>query len=165
MLCVKAGVDRIGVGDELRRPGNVIALQNLQIDTVRAFLAAEPGVELFFIVGADNLPELVTWKDHATLLTLALFAVAGRPGHDLEKHLASFERSFGADATRGLRERIVPIEEDPVSATEIRERVRAGKPIDGLVPAAVRDYMTTHGLYRALSPGLDSRSTQGEKKR
>ena len=44
---------------------------------------------------------------------------------------------------------IVPLQEDPVSATAIRERVRSGKPIDGLVPDPVRDYILSHGLYRA----------------
>jgi nicotinic acid mononucleotide adenylyltransferase len=41
----------------------------------------------------------------------------------------------------------VPLEPDPISATEIRSRVQNGLPIDGLVPDAVRDYVRTHRLY------------------
>jgi nicotinate-nucleotide adenylyltransferase len=137
---------------ELERAG-----PSYTIDTVRAFLAAEPGVELYFIVGADNVPELTTWKDNRTLVTLARFAVAARPGHDLEKDLADIERSLGKEAARGLRERIVPLAPDAVSATEIRARVRAGKPIDGLVPDAVRDYIHSHGLYGQLASSKEKK--------
>lgn len=34
-----------------------------------------------------------------------------------------------------------------VSASVIRDRVRAGLPIAGLVPAAVADYIAAHRLY------------------
>jgi nicotinate-nucleotide adenylyltransferase len=36
----------------------------------------------------------------------------------------------------------------PVSATEVRERVRRGEPIGDLVPPAVADYIRERGLYR-----------------
>jgi nicotinate-nucleotide adenylyltransferase len=36
----------------------------------------------------------------------------------------------------------------PVSATEIRDRVRRGLPVDDLVPPAVEAYIREHGLYR-----------------
>ena len=49
---------------------------------------------------------------------------------------------------RILQERIVPAPLVPISATEIRRRVRAGQPIDGLTPRAVVDYIREHGLYR-----------------
>jgi len=34
-----------------------------------------------------------------------------------------------------------------VSSTEIRARLRAGEPVDGLVPRSVLDYIRQRGLY------------------
>jgi nicotinate-nucleotide adenylyltransferase len=47
-------------------------------------------------------------------------------------------------------ERIEPFELEPhdVSSTLVRERVRRGEPIDGLVVPEVADYMAANGLYR-----------------
>ena len=49
----------------------------------------------------------------------------------------------------GARTILLPVNPPPVSSTEIRARVRAGLPIDGLVPPAVAEYIASHGLYRA----------------
>ena len=35
-----------------------------------------------------------------------------------------------------------------VSATDIRERVRVGRSIEGLVPESVREYIAAENLYR-----------------
>jgi nicotinate-nucleotide adenylyltransferase len=131
---------------ELERAG-----PSFTIDTVRAFLSKEPGVELYFVVGSDTVPELASWKDVRELLRLARFAVVGRAGRDLEKDFAHLEKEIGAEAVRGLRERVVPMEPSSVSATEVRARVAAGKPIDGWVPGAVADYIRSHKLY-AIPP-------------
>ena len=122
---------------ELERTG-----PSYTIDTVRSFLASNQGAELHFVVGADSVPELRTWRDARTLLQLARFAVVARPGCDLTKDLADLERELGA------RLSVIPIEPDAISATEIRERVRKNEPLDGFVPPAVRDYIAAKNLYR-----------------
>src|SRR6478752_4399325 len=42
-----------------------------------------PGVELFFITGADALAQILTWKDAEELFALAHFIGVTRPGHTL----------------------------------------------------------------------------------
>ena len=143
---------------ELTRTG-----PSFTIDTLRWFRERDPAAELFFVVGADSVPELKTWRDARELFRLARFAVAARPGHDLEGDLAALARDLGAEAAQGLRERVVPIEPDPLSATEIRRRLRDGDSIEGLVPDAVRRYIHERGLYGARmlpAPGRPARETR-----
>lgn len=45
---------------------------------------------------------------------------------------------------------------DSLSSTIVRDRVRQGLPVDGLVPPAVASYIAEHGLYRAQRPFSDT---------
>jgi nicotinate-nucleotide adenylyltransferase len=129
---------------ELRRSG-----PSFTIDTIAAFERDRPDAELFFIIGADSLGELESWRDAGKLLDRVRFVVVNRPGHDVERGLGAVEHALGAARAQGLRERTVTMEPVSVSATQIRDKVRRGEPIDGLVPDRVRDYIAAHGLYRA----------------
>jgi nicotinate-nucleotide adenylyltransferase len=88
-----------------------------------------------FLVGADELAAFPTWKEPERVLELARLGVATRPGY--------------APATASPRIRIFELEPHPVSSSELRERVRRGEPIDGLVEPSVAAYIAEHGLYRA----------------
>ncbi len=134
---------------ELRRDG-----PSYTIDTVRAFLAADPGGEVHFIVGADGLPLLSTWKDIRELLRIGRFAVVARPGFDPREEIERARPALGDEAARSLIAGVVDMEPVSVSATDIRARVARGRPIDGLVPDSVRDYILAHRLYRKRSGGL-----------
>ena len=112
------------------------------IDTARAFLEKEQGSTIVFIVGADSVPELKTWKDARELVKLVQFAAVPRPGRDLEADLKQARSDLGAEITR------IPMSDAQVSSTEVRTRLRDGQPIDGLVPEAVREYIAARGLYK-----------------
>jgi nicotinate-nucleotide adenylyltransferase len=86
-----------------------------------------------FLIGADELEALPTWKEPERLLELARLGVATRPGY--------------APATSSPRIRIFELEPHPVSSSELRERVRRGESIDGLVVPAVARYIERHDLY------------------
>jgi len=49
---------------------------------------------------------------------------------------------------RHLQDHVVEAPLLDISATDIRDRVRAGKSIDRLVPRAVADYILARNLYR-----------------
>jgi nicotinate-nucleotide adenylyltransferase len=107
-----------------------------------------PDRELFFLIGADILPELGRWRQPERILRLARLAVVNRPGAP-PPDLSRLERlSPGA----GLRATLVEIPGVDIAARDIRERVRAGRPIRYLTPPKVERYILEHALYRA-APG------------
>ena len=52
------------------------------------------------------------------------------------------------ETNRRLAEGFYPQFDLPVSSTEIRAALQAGKPVDTMVPPAVAAYIEAHGLYR-----------------
>lgn len=91
-----------------------------------------------FLLGADELEALPTWKDPERLLELAQLGVATRPGHNV---------SLPGPETASPRIRVFEMEPHPVSSSDLRARVRRGEPLDGLVVPAVAAYIAAHGLY------------------
>ena len=109
-------------------------------DTLEALRAARPDNELFLVLGEDALADLPNWVRPERILELATLAVASRAN----------SQKAAADWLPGLEERIVWLKMPlvPVSATEIRDRVRLGESIGELVPPSVEAYIWEHGLYR-----------------
>lgn len=137
-MCRLASADAedVGVDDlEIRRPG-----PSYTIDTVRA-LRSRGIARIGWLVGADWLPRLPTWRCWDQLRNEVEFLVARRPG---------FEIDFDSlpESVRSLRDHVVETPLIDVSSTEIRRRVRAGEPIAGLVHPAVERYIRERGLYR-----------------
>lgn len=108
-------------------------------DTVRRVIASlEPGErELWLIVGADSLVELPRWKDPEALFRDVRVAVLPRPGVDL----AAVPPGYLA------RVRLLKTPLLPVSATDVRRRLKRGDSMAGLLPPAVIEYIRCHGLY------------------
>ena len=100
-----------------------------------------PEVELFFVAGADAARRLGTWKGIDRLATLAEVVAVERPGHDL----GDFNPDPGWPRVRVMKTPGIDI-----SSTEIRERVREGRPIDYLVPAPVARFIRERGLYMEI---------------
>ncbi len=127
---------------DLRRPG-----PSYTVDTLR-FLREERGreAEFFFITGADAVLEIMRWKDPQMLLTLATFVAAARPGYPRER-LEEILSSLPA----GLKSRIIYLEIPAlaISSSDLRERVRTGRPIKYLLPESVEFYIRKEGLYRS----------------
>lgn len=120
---------------ELEREG-----PSYSLDTILHFRQAVAG-DLFFITGADAILEILTWHRHAEVIGACRFIAATRPGYDLTRLKAALPSAY--------LERISVITTPGVdiSSTDLRARVRAGKPIRYLVPDAVDVYVRKHGLY------------------
>ncbi len=105
------------------------------IDTVRDYKRRFPQAELFYLIGADHIAQLPKWRSADELAGLAEFVVIPRPG---EKS-ARLPAPFGGRTLTGF-----PL---GVSSSQIRARVKAGLPIDWLVPAAVAEVIRNNRLY------------------
>ncbi len=105
------------------------------VDTVRTVLAAEPGAEVYLVVGADVLGTLDTWHDHAALRELVVLAVVDRPG---------VPRVDPPPGWRAVRVAVTPLD---VSSTELRTALEAGVVVEGLLPEAVIRCISERGLY------------------
>lgn len=105
------------------------------VDTLRDLHRAYDPADLFFIMGADALAGVATWRDPDEVRALAHMVAVTRPGHPITTDLPP-----GA-AT------LLEIPSLDVSSTMCRERVQRGQPIDFLVPAPVVDYIRKHHLY------------------
>ncbi|MCL6549215.1 MAG: nicotinate-nucleotide adenylyltransferase, partial [Alicyclobacillus sp.] len=113
------------------------------VDTVKEFRYLYDRAEIWFITGADAVLEILAWYRAEELFRLCRVVAAARPGYSLNG-LSERLAPLG-----DLRERIdvLKVPGVAVSSTEIRERVKAGKPIKYLLPEAVEEYITLHKLY------------------
>ena len=112
------------------------------VDTLKELQAErDDDVELYFVTGADAMLEIFQWKSAEEALERAHFIAATRPGYDL----AGFEE--GAPMSHP-RVNVMSIPALAISSTDIRERVRDGRPIRYLVPEGVQTYIEKAGLYR-----------------
>jgi nicotinate-nucleotide adenylyltransferase len=105
------------------------------IETLRALRQRWPAgkAELMLLLGADAAAQFPHWKDPDGVRALADVVVLTRG-----------EESVGLPA--GLR-RLATRRVD-VSSSEIRDRVRMGKPVGAFLTEAVASYIATRGLYR-----------------
>ena len=105
------------------------------IDTVRHYATRFPQAKLYCLIGADQVQHLSLWREANNLAQAVEFVVVPRPG----EAPTSASPPFRARSLRGF-----PF---AVSASQIRDRVRAGLCIDWLVPRAVAEAIRNEHLY------------------
>lgn len=118
------------------------------VDTLRQLSSDMPGVELFFITGADAVWEILTWKEADEAAKLCVFIAATRPGYDLTKFQELHAHAPEEGRVDGPRLSAMEIPALAISSTDIRRRVVEGRPIRYLMPEGVVSYVTKRGLYR-----------------
>jgi nicotinate-nucleotide adenylyltransferase len=106
------------------------------IYTVREIASLYPNHTLFLIIGEDSLFEIITWKDSEKLLKLIKLIVVKR--NDIDKAgraMPLADIAFSA---------AMPMD---ISSTLIREMLKSGRSIAGMVPASVEKFILKKGLY------------------
>jgi nicotinate-nucleotide adenylyltransferase len=126
-----AGRTHCAVDDQEIRRGGV----SYTVETLRDYRRRFPQADLFYLIGADNAAKLNKWRDAGELAKLAEFVAIPRPGGAA----ANFPPPFRGQTLKGF-----PL---GVSSSEIRVRVKAGLPIDHLVPPFVAEAIRGSQLY------------------
>lgn len=115
---------------EIRRNG-----PSYTFDTVAA-LSGGSSAKIYFLIGSDALSDLARWHRARELVRRVTFAVFRRPG------------SAGIRPPRWVRKWVeVDGPMIDVSSTEIRDRIRRGRPIRRLVPDAAAALLRKRRLY------------------
>jgi nicotinate-nucleotide adenylyltransferase len=149
---VTDGRDRCGMIEAILGHNKAFCLSHYEIskdgpsytvETLRHWKSILDG-PLYFILGFDSIVQLETWRMGPEIISGYPLITAKRPGTYDEEGMARIEEyrvKYGADIT--------VLEMPPVdaSSTEIRELVKEGKPITGLVLPEVEEYIRSRGLY------------------
>ncbi len=119
------------------------------LDTIRALRASYgKNTVMYFITGADAILDIMSWKEPEQVLEECCIIAATRPGYDLaklEKALPPGERKRRKTDPHVI---VLEIPALAISSTDIRQRVREGRPIRYLVPESVVQYIDKNGFYR-----------------
>jgi len=126
-----AGNENCEVDDQEIKRGGI----SYTVDTLHDYSRRFPQAELIYLIGADNVPTLPKWREAAELARLAEFVAIPRPG----QAPVSFPPPFRGRMLTGF-----PF---GVSSSQIRARVKAGLPIDPLVPPPVAEAIRNYRLY------------------
>jgi nicotinate-nucleotide adenylyltransferase len=106
------------------------------VDTLEHLSEKNPGAKLFLLLGEDALAGFEQWRSPERIRELATVAVMRRDGSG--KGSKTLPNGVKEVSTRRV----------DVSATEIRDRLAAGKSIKGFVPESVERFIDARGLYR-----------------
>ena len=145
---------------EIDRKGATYTVETLR--EVRAELGADASI--VFLMGADQLQKLDTWRDWRDLFALANFGVAARPGYrlddaglppavaaELAQRRASFDDVRASPAGKVCVAHTLAVD---ISATAVRAALHATPRTDkvphlsALVAPQVLDYIQQHNLYK-----------------
>jgi nicotinate-nucleotide adenylyltransferase len=126
-----AGKERILISEiEFERQG-----PSYTVDTLTELQREYPDDEFYFLIGADNISEMESWHQPERIFEMVNVVAAGRPGFSGAGKFAGMIESF----------EMKPVN---ISSTMIREKVRAGQSISGLLPAAIEEYVLNRNLYK-----------------
>jgi len=132
LALVEAAVDGIegleASAVEVEREGASVTADTLEV-------LAAPGRELALVLGADAVANMHTWRRLDDTRHLATIVVVERDGEHAQPPGA------------GWRVEHVRIPRLDISSTDVRARLAAGRPIDGLVPPAVVRAIASRDLY------------------
>ena len=113
--------------------------------TMRYMADKYKNTDLYMIMGTDSFLMIEKWKNSKELLQNYSFIVGSRPGYredELKECISRLRNEYGV-----LVVNIDNIKMD-ISSTDIRNRIRDGRSILGLVPESVERYIQDRGLYR-----------------
>ncbi|MBC7684547.1 MAG: nicotinate-nucleotide adenylyltransferase [Bdellovibrionales bacterium] len=129
------------------------------VDTLRNVRAQlGPDASLVFLIGADQLLHLDTWRDWRHLFDLAHIGVAARPGFslagaalppavaiELQQRQGSLEQLRNTPSGHAYVAQALAVD---VSSTQVRAALQRGEQANSLISPVVLDYIQQHNLYK-----------------
>lgn len=106
-----------------------------------------PQHKFSFIIGSDNLKTLKKWRQWKELLKTTKFSVFPRPEFDYD--LSKYDLDDAQYQLELVRHPLLVTIN--ISSTNIRERMKKGFSISGLVPEKIENYIKEHKLYLCKS--------------
>lgn len=123
---------------EMRRGG-----RSFTADTLRGLKKIYPNAVMYFLMGEDMFLTLEHWREPEVIFSYATICVAPR-SKDGGERLSGYASGLRA---KGAKVQIEPITYLPLSSTMVREAVRKGESISGMVPQPVAEYIRENHLY------------------
>lgn len=124
---------------ELNREG-----PSYTVETLRQLKTDHPDDEFFFIVGADSVRDLHTWREPASILELATLIGVNRPNID-RPDLTELTQKFGEIVRKKIIWVTMPGMD--ISSTDIRKRILEKKSVRFMIPRSVEVYIHNNKLY------------------
>ena len=125
---------------ELKRSG-----PSFTVDTLRELTVEFPGQDLYFLMGADSLRDLLTWREPEEIARLATIVACNRPGV-AEVTSSQIVEWVGQEIAARVLSLTMPGTD--LSATELRQRIADRRTLRFLTPRAVEAFISQHGLYK-----------------
>ena len=124
---------------EIERGGNTYTC-----DTLRTLKKENPDTEYYFILGADSLLAIESWKNPEEIFASCTLLTAVRDETDRELEAAEkrLSEKYHAKIGRPMCKNM------DISSTDIRKFIKNGQSVRYLVPDAVIQYIEQHKLYR-----------------
>jgi nicotinate-nucleotide adenylyltransferase len=135
---------------EAKRPG-----PHYSVETLESIRREHPDDDLFFLIGADSLADLPTWREPERIARLATIVVVNRPG--IEEVDPARLPDFGPGSHPLAWVSIPPV---GIASSDLRRRLAEGRSIRYMVPRGVEAYIEAHGLYRDAEKGTSTASGQ-----
>ena len=139
-----AGHPKFAVSDlELRRAG-----PSYTVDTLEALRI--PREDVFLIVGSETFLDLLTWREPRRVARLARIVVVPRVGSAFDPESDAVRKVVREIGLEAIDEEplIVRATSLPISASDLRRRVREGRSVAYRLPESVAAYIQAKRLYR-----------------
>lgn len=122
---------------EINRQGTTYTIDTIEMLSINR--------EIFLILGTDALNQIGSWMKPGRILEVCKLVAVERLGVD------NLDEKEIEKVTLGASRQITVLRGDlpEISSTLVRQRVKDGLSIQGLVPADVEKYILDRGLYRS----------------
>ena len=129
---------------EIRREG-----PTRTVDTLQQLVAATD-THVIWVLSTDALAQMPSWYRYSDIPHLSSLFVFRRPGHSLSPMHGEFEQVH--EASRLLHSAglvyVSDVKMPQVSATEIRQSIRAGNDVAQVLPTGVHKHIIGRALYK-----------------